>query len=201
MIELSLLFPHADMQAFRTQMDRLITELGLAPEDAVRLGTIALLKSIRASTRRAPERRKVMVSRSARNRRVNGQRIFKVELYDRSTDSKTTRSIFAGSLAEAKRSPLANIRYAGLARASWGWSMQKLFGSGRPNVKFQEPAGVVSTTKRGRGRSYEIEISNNLDYVSKAFNQGRGPAVSTAMARAASTLRGRIEQRLKGAMR
>lgn len=201
MIELSLMFPQADMQAFRTQMDRLITELGVAPEDAVRLGTIALLKSLRASTRRAPARRKVMVARSARNRRVNGQRIFKVDLYDRSTDAKITRSIFAGSLAEAKRSPLANIRYAGAARASWGWAMQKLFGSGRPNVKFNEPSGVISTTKRGRGRSYEIEISNNLDYVSKAFNQGRGPAVSTAMARAASTLRGRIEQRLKGAMR
>ncbi len=199
MIALGLDFSKRDVSAFTAQMNRLINVLGTEPKVAVRMGAVALLTSLRASTKKAKKTATVRASKSARGRLVDGKRVFTVERYDR--DGRLTRrAIFAASLAEAKQSPSAQIFYSGLARASWGWAMRRLFpNKPSPKVGFREPQNILTAGERGTGRDYEIHVTNDLDYISKAFNFGRGPAVSTAMRRAAGTMKGRIDKRLKGA--
>lgn len=197
MIALSLSVDKADIAAFQRQMMRLQTELKMTPKDATRVGTLAALKSLQPSTRKAKKTRPVRTSKSSRTRRVDGKRIFYAE---KATDSGVKNlPIFAASLADAKKSPLAKIKFAGVAWASWGWAMQRLFNKGDPRVNFSAPSRkFLETSEKGRGQDYGIDIENTLDYISKAMQGGRGPAVATAMARASRAMKGRIDQRLKG---
>ena len=107
-------------------MNRLINVAMKEPKVAVRMGAVALLTSLRTSTKTAKKIAPVRTSKSGRGRRVDGKRIFYVERYDR--DGKLyRRTIFANSLAEAKQDRSAQIFYHGLAKASWGWTMHRLF--------------------------------------------------------------------------
>lgn len=198
MIAVGMEFSKADTAAWQAQMNRLINVLGTEPKIAVRMGAVALLTSMRASTAKSKVTAPVRVSKSGKNRLVGGKKIYTVERYDRS-GKLMRRAIFANSLAEAKQNPSAKIRYSGLARASWGWSMKRLFNKGAPRVNFREPRDILDATATGTGRDYTVNIENRLDYISKSFNSGRGPAVSTAMRRATGAMKGRIDKRLKGA--
>ena len=102
MIAIGLDFSKRDVSAFTAQMNRLINVLGTEPKVAVRMGAVALLTSLRASTKKAKKTATVRASKSARGRLVDGKRVFTVERYDR--DGRLTRrAIFAASLAEAKQ--------------------------------------------------------------------------------------------------
>jgi len=208
-IEFSLQFPAADAEAFRAQLNRLINELGKAPEEAVRMATLALLRALRASTRKAPARARVTREkimrpnlRTGRTRSITLQDAYVAHRFDPRTGSPRQLRISAQSLQEARESRLARIDYSGLARASWGWAAQALFPSSGERYSGRRPVRPThSVDKRGSGNDYSITVVNKLDYIESAFNTGRGPAVSSALARASATLRGRIEQRLKGAIR
>lgn len=204
MIEMSLSVDKADIQTFQWQMMRLRTKLGMLPEDATRVGTLAVLKALAASTVKGKDMRKVTQERitllnlaKGKSRRVKVRDSFFAEKWLKDGTSAKVQ-IFANSLAEAKQSPLAKVRYAGLARASWGWAQRRLFGSGG-NANVRKPArAFLAASASGRGDNYSIDIDNTLDYISKAMQGGRGPAVSTALARASGAMKGRIDQRLKG---
>ena len=207
MIAVSLDVDKADLAAFRWQMMRLQVQLGMAPKDAVRVGTLAWLKSMAASTTKGTPRRKVTQERvRVINLKSRLSRMAKVRdsyVTERWTKEGTAQrvEIFAASLSEAKQSPLAKIKYAGVARASWGWAQQRLFGKNL-NANVRKPTRpFMATSEKGAGSDYAIEIANTLDYISKAMQGGRGPSVHTAMRRAANAMKGRIDQRLKGALR
>ena len=83
----------------------------------------------------------------------------------------------------------------------WGWSMMRLFpGSNRMNVPFGEPRGALDASATGTGRDYTVMVSNSLNYVTKAFKSSGKQDVNSALRRATAVMRGRIDQRLKGAM-
>ena len=205
MIDVNITFAREDMEAYREQMNRLVTLMGKEPKEAVRMATVALLKSLAASTRRAPKTariRKATVQRvSLRTGKAVSRTLrnsYMAERYDRRTGQKRSIPVSAQTLEEAKASRYAQIRYAGLAKATWGWAAQRLFPT---SVRYDGRKPVRQThsvQQQGDGNDFQVTVSNDLDYISKAFNTGRGPAVSSAMARAAATLKGRIDQRLKG---
>lgn len=201
---LDIRFNDADMKTFQQQIGRLQTELGDTPQDAGRQGMIALLQSMRASTKQAPRRRPVRASKTARSKRFHGNRIFNAEAIDRNNGGIKRIQIFAPDLATAKLHPRAQIKKWGLAKASWGWAMQELFGvSSGARSGLSRPVGSVDTkqivdTKAGY---YECFVTDKLDYISAALIGGRGPAMQTAMARAAGTIKGRIQNRINVATR
>jgi len=201
MVEVSIQVDRGTLNDFRAQMDRLVKKLGKTPEDATRMGALALLKSLKAATKTAPARRKVRVDKTwnRKSRDASGNQRFLMRKFDRKTGAEKDVQIWAPSLAEAKQSRLAVMHYRGLAKASWGWSAQRLFPGQKVGYEGRKPRReVFSVTQRGKGNGYEIVIMNKLDYIGLALKGGESAAMSTAMRAATNTLFGRIEQRLKG---
>ena len=201
MVEVSIQVDRGTLNDFRAQMDRLVKELGKTPEDATRMGALALLKSLKAATKTAPARRKVRVDKTwnRKSRDASGNQRFLMRKFDRKTGAEKDVQIWAPSLAEAKQSRLAVMHYRGLAKASWGWSAQRLFPGQKVGYEGRQPRReVFSVTQRGKGNGYEIVVMNKLDYIGLALKGGESAAMSTAMRAATNTLFGRIEQRLKG---
>lgn len=197
-------FSEDDLRLLETQMKRRVNELGDTPSTAVRIGTIALVRSMQASSKMSPRRRKVRVSQTARRKRTHGNRIFIAQGMNRQTGGVKNIVIFAQNLSAAKQSPKATIKKWGLARASWGWGLRKLYGestNGRPGLTM--PAGTIEAEKLvDREDGYaQVIITNKLNYIAKALVGGRGPAVSTAYARAAGAMKGRIDQAVNKATR
>lgn len=204
MVEVSIQVDRGTLNDFRAQMDRLVKQLGKTPEDATRMGALALLKSLKTETKIAPERRKVRVDKTwkKKSRDASGNQRFLMRKFDRKTGAEHDVEIWAPSLAEAKQSKLAVVHYRGIAKASWGWAAQRLFPSQKVGYQGRKPQReVFSVTQRGKGNAYEIVILNKLDYIGLALKGGESAAMSTAMRSATNTLFGRIEQRLKGKIR
>lgn len=204
MVEVSIQVDRDTLNNFRAQMDRLVKELGKTPEDATRMGALALLKSLRAATKIAPARRKVRVDKTWRkkSRDASGNQRFLMRKYDRKTGAENDVQIWAPSLAEAKQSKLTLMHYRGLAKASWGWAAQRLFPSQKVGYGGRKPQReVFAVTQSGKGNGYEIVVMNKLDYIGLALKGGESAAMSTAMRAATNTLFGRIEQRLKGKLK
>lgn len=201
MVEVSIQVDRDTLNDFRAQMDRLVKELGKTPEDATRMGALALLKSLKAATKTAPARRKVRVDKTwnRKSRDASGNQRFLMRKFDRKTGAEKDVQIWAPSLEEAKQSKLAVIHYRGLAKASWGWAAQRLFPKQKVGYGGRKPQReVFAVTQSGKGNAYEIVILNKLDYIGLALKGGESAAMSTAMRNATNTMFGRIEQRLKG---
>lgn len=201
MVEVRIQVERDTLNAFRAQMDRLVKELGKTPEDATRMGALALLKSLKTATKTAPARRKVRVDKTwnKKQRDASGNQRFLMRKFDRKTGAENDVQIWAPSLAEAKQSKLAVMHYRGLGKASWGWAAQRLFPSQKVGYSGRKPQReVFAVTQRGKGNAYEIVVLNKLDYIGLALKGGESAAMSTAMRSATNTLFGRIEQRLKG---
>ncbi len=201
MVEVSIQVDRGTLNDFRAQMDRLVKELGKTPEDATRMGALALLKSLKTETKIAPERRKVRVDKtwSKKSRDASGNQRFLMRKFDRKTGAEHDVEIWAPSLAEAKQSKLTVMHYRGIGKASWGWAAQRLFPSQKVGYAGRKPhREVFSVTQRGKGNGYEIVVLNKLDYIGLALKGGESAAMSTAMRSARNTLFGRIQQRLKG---
>lgn len=201
---LTLTFDPQDIESWKQQMRRLNTHLGETKLAAARVGGIALLRAIQSSTPFSRPRRKVRVAKSAKNRRANGNRIFAMETLNTTTGAMFNIPLFYPDLATAKLHPGAKIRNQGLARMSWGWAMQTLFKQYSPaNYRGHRPTDILryyTENLDGTG-DVRIEIENRVRYMSNILQGGRGPAVSSAMARAAQTMKGRIDQALKQATR
>lgn len=201
MVEVDIQVDRDTLNNFRAQMDRLVKELGKTPEDATRMGALALLKSLKAATKTAPARRKVRVDKTwnRKSRDASGNQRFLMRKFDRKTGAEKDVQIWAPSLEEAKQSKLAVIHYRGLAKASWGWAAQRLFPKQKVGYGGRKPQReVFAVTQSGKGNAYEIVILNKLDYIGLALKGGESAAMSTAMRNATNTMFGRIEQRLKG---
>lgn len=208
MIAVSLQFDKKDIDAYRWQMMRLQTVLKMEPKAATRVAAIAYLKAMAASTNKSRSMRKVTQERTAvfdmarwKYRKHKIKDVYVMERFTKNGSVEKVR-IFAKSLSEAKASPAVIIRYSGLAKISWGWAQQRLFNSSAPASKVRKPVRrFLTLSDQGSGQDYSVTIDNTLDYISKAMQGGRGPAVTTALARASNVMRARIEQRLKGAIK
>lgn len=200
MVEVKIAVDKATLEAFKTQMNRYVTQLGRTPEDAVRIGALALLEHLRTQTKIAPKRRKVIVDPAVRRKRDHiGDRRFLIEKWNRKTGSAEYVPIYAPDLATAKNSKLTFLRYRGLGKASWGWAAQKIFPGKKVAYGGSRPVReVLTVAQNGSGNGFAITIANKLDYIGMALKGGESAAVSAAMKKATGKMFGRIEQRLKG---
>ena len=141
MVEVSIQVDRDTLNNLRAQMDRLVKELGKTPEDATRMGALALLKSLKAATKTAPARRKVRVDKTwnRKSRDASGNQRFLMRKFDRKTGAEKDVQIWAPSLEEAKQSKQTVIHYRGLAKASWGWAAQRLFPSQKVGYGGRKP--------------------------------------------------------------
>jgi len=196
MVEMSLKFDEADIAAFNREMARIVDVLKKTPKDAVNMGTIALIQSLRASIRRGKKNRKVVESKSGSGKLVKGNKIFYVERWSKKKKQMVKVPILAESFEQAKLSPKANIKFSGLGIAVMSWTMMSLFNKGAPNVSFRQPSGIQRTSRVEKGNEYGIDIENNTNYI--PFKTKGKQALTTAMMRATAAMRGRTEQRLKG---
>lgn len=201
---LNIFFPPEDMAAIQEQIQRRHKILGDSPEACIRIGFIAACKSLRASTKEAPRRRKVRQIPSTRRVRKEGNKLFFAEGLNRTTGGLKNIMIWAPSLALAKLSPKAQIVKHGLGKDSWGWAMHRLFQQPSPgNAATVTPPGTLDVTKifdRTTGYA-EATVVNKLNYISHALSGGRGPAVSTALQRASASMRKVIDQKIDAATR
>lgn len=203
--ELAFQFDQADVHSFYEQMRRRTTALQVTPQNAVRIGTIALLKSMRSSTKMSPKRRKVRVpeDKKAREARYKGMRLFIAEGMDRDTGGPHKIQIWAPDFALAKLHPKAQIVKRGLAKQSWGWAMHALFQERSGSIEMYGQESAVQVSKRfDESTGYaEAIIENKLEYIRKALQGGKGPAVSTAMARASASMKKVIDMAIEKATR
>lgn len=191
MVETDIQLDEADIDRFSGVMDRLVSELGWSPARAGTYAFINLLKSVRASTKKS---KKVRTVRTA-SRKGRERRRFNVENF--SNGEKKNFYIYAGSLAEAKKSPFAQVKYSRLAYTSWGWAMRDLFNKGAlGNVSFRRPASAVSGfVNKGKG-SFSASVENKIKYIRSAFISSGDRTIATAMQRASSSMNGKITKDL-----
>lgn len=233
MVAVSMEMNAADLSAFRAQMDRLRRELGRTPEEAVKIGMIAALTSMSASTKVAAKLRPIVKNKDARagkdarvalygvNKYRKGRKYFS-PIYRGGEFGKYLKYISkdkvlalvgdkwvpyeAGTgefqipgLMQHEKRKIAN---RGLAKQSWYIVLQRLYGTQVPNYNIRRPwRPFFRVSKIGLGFFHSVTMTHFLDYISKAMKQGGRQSVSTAMKRAAAKMKGRIDQRIKGAIR
>lgn len=195
MVEVNLDFSAADSAAFQSAMDRLSAECGWAIPRVCQYGFIKLLTSVRASTKKSPKVRNVRVKSQKHG---DKRRVFQAQSYKGGKEHWF--DIFAYSLAAAKNSPAAQIRYSGLAKASWGLAMRAMFNSGsNPRTKFGiKPELLYTHVEKGQGH-FSATVTNRVNYVEKAFITEGKRTIDTAMARATRQMIGKINSELKKA--
>lgn len=201
-------FDEADKAAFRNALERWHSDLATTPSECIQRGTIELCKSMRVSTKLSMKKRPLVDPettgpfKSRKEKKDASYWYFKnggrskfwwaIGYKTNYSGEERRFPIFADTKAQAKRSPKLNVKRRGLVAASWGWAMQKLFNVAgeKWNANLSEPNGAMSVSKMmDRESGYaEVIIENKLSYIDKALMGGKGPAVSTAMARAAKSM-------------
>jgi hypothetical protein len=201
MVKTTIAFDYNDVRKLDSLLKRFQAELGKTPKQAVQWGTVKVIQSLRASTKTAPQRRKVYKLTGPEQKKIfprDGLLPFKVQGWGR-TGEKSWRYIFYKSIEQAQSSLSAFIKYSGMAAQSWGWAMAALFGrdvGSGSRRKYRQPAGAMETTKIDQPGKYGISITNRLRYIEKAFRQKGDTAVSSAIFRANKGMEKQINDRL-----
>ena len=199
--------PEATVRDFTRACDRYRDELGNTQAAAIRRGTIALIKGLRARTAKAkrqaplkdvtrydgpgpkyitPKGKKQKPQPRWAIRRRGGQ------------DAKTYVKP-AATRAEARRKGGQYTRW-GLAKHSWGWFMKALFKraeqtGGNPKTKIDDrmAEGHIREIVTGTNPRVEVLIVNKLDYIREALPEA---ALTDAMAAATRYIDGQIDKGL-----
>ena len=206
-LDISASVPEATIRDFTRACDRYRDELGNSQAVAIRRGTIALVKGLRARTAKAkrqaplkdvtrydgpgpkyitPKGKKQKPMPRWALRRRGGQ------------DAKTYVKP-AKTRAEARRKGGQYTRW-GLAKHSWGWFMKALFkraeqtgGNPRTKIEPRMAEGYLREIVTGTILRVEVLIVNKLDYISEALPEA---ALTDAMAAATRYIDGQIDKGL-----
>ena len=204
-LDISANVPEATINAFARSCIRYRDELGNSQSVAIRRGTIALVKGLRARTIRSKKQAPTNdVQRCEKPRYLTpkgkGQRAvpaWKVKRHGGSDTRYYTHA--AESRAEARRRFGKYTRW-GLAKHSWGWFMKTLFNraelaSGNPATKIDDrmAEGHLREVVTGSNPHIEVLIVNKLDYIRKALPPN---ALAEAMAAATRYINGQIDKGL-----
>lgn len=191
---------------FHRAFNRYREELGNSQAVAIRRGTIALVKGLRARTLRAKKQAPLKDVRpfqgTPRYITKDGRKLRRFEIHRRGGSDAKVYVHPAESRAEARRLFGQYTRW-GLARHSWGWFMKALFrraelDGGNPKTKIDD--GMVEGHYRevvtGTNPRVEVLIVNKLGYITKALPPN---ALADAMAAATRYIDGQIDRGLANA--
>ncbi len=206
-LDISANVPEATVRDFVRACTRYRDELGNSQAVAIRRGTIALIKGLRARTAKAKKQAPLKdVTKydgpgpryiTPKGKGQKSQRRWAIRRRG-GADTKTYVKP-ADTRAEARRK-FANYTRWGLARHSWGWFMKALFKraevtGGNPKTKIDDrmTEGYLREIVTGTNPRVEVLIVNKLDYIREALPEA---ALSEAMAAATRYIDGQINKGL-----
>ena len=206
-LDISASVPEATIRDFTRACDRYRDELGNSQAVAIRRGTIALVRGLRARTTRAKRQAPLKdVTRydgpgphyiTPKGKRQKAQHRWAIKRRG-GQDAKTYVKP-AETRAEARRRFAQYTRW-GLARHSWGWFMKALFkrgeltgGNPKTKVDGRMAEGYLREVVTGPNPRVEVLIVNKLDYIREALPEA---ALSDAMAAATRYIDGQINNGL-----
>jgi len=183
-------------------MAMLQTKLGKTPDKAIELGAVFICRSLQASTRVSPKKRRVEQVSTFTRRTAPGVPT-KWAAIDNRTGQKKYIPIAGwwGTSAEALEQKAAQIRFSGLARMIWWRMLAKISvsqagamptGSGKTSSK-SDRLSDVRFSMEAEQEKY-LTLSDKARYAALSFKtSGRG-AIDTAMRRAANAMRKYVER-------
>jgi len=199
MIETTIAFNKKDIKDFSDVMERFQKVTGKAPKQAVKWGAIKVLSSLGASTKIAKETRKVYLPKTKKEKEFidkKGRHLFYVQMFTRSGKEKRM-PVWAMNKEQVKHFPIAKIHNRKMAKLSWGWAKADLFKGKSLTFKgIRIVRRAVDTKKIETKKRFGVTITNNLDYIEKAFKTKGKMAVGEAMARAVRGMTKQVEKML-----
>lgn len=206
LLDISAEVPTKTIENFTRACSRYKDELGNRQAVAIRRGTIALVKSLRARTAKAKKLAPAAhVARCSNPRYLtpkgHGQKSQRAWTIRRRVGSDREEAYIhaADSKAEARRKFAIYTRW-GLARKSWGWFMKALFNraaptEGNPKAKVDDRMvnGYLREVVTGPNPSVEVLIVNRLDYIRDALPPG---ALEESMTAATNSINKQIDDGL-----
>ena len=206
LLDISASVPQATVADFMRACSRYTDELGNTQRVAIRRGTIALVKSLRARTAKAKKQAPVSDITRATPRYITPkgkhQKSQPAWMIRRHVGDKGERHYIhtADSRADARKKFAQYTRY-GLAKLSWGWFMKTLFNraipgeSANPRAKIDSrmAEGHILERGAGKGRVVEVLLVNKLDYITAALPSG---ALEDSMRAATNSINKQINEGL-----
>ena len=201
-LDISAEIPEATVRGFVAAFTRYKDDLGNSQANAIRRGTIALIKSLRARTpatkKRIPRRavQKGANTKGQRYFRVKGHEYHWFEVNRLTADGRETKHYLGDSAAEVWRKR-GGIYRNKLAKKSWGHFMQLLFGRAEPNdnpnakVTDKMAHGYLREIVTGNQPRVDVLIVNELDYITKALTPEQ---LDDAMRAATNYINGQIDK-------
>ena len=205
-LDISAGVPVETVRAFSRACGRYRDELGNSQSVAIRRGTIALIKGLRARTAKAKRQAPMKdVTRYTGDGphyitpKGGGPAKHRWAIRRKGGADERIYVKPADTRAEARRRFAQYTRW-GLARHSWGWFMKALFNraeqtGGNPNTKIdgRMTDGHIREVLTGLNPRVEVLIVNKLDYIREALPEA---ALSDAMAAATRYIDGQIDKGL-----
>lgn len=199
--------PEETIRDFTRACDRYRDELGNSQAVAIRRGTIALVRGLRARTTRAKRQAPLKdVTKydgpgphyiTPKGKGQKSQHRWAIRR--RGGQDEKTYIKPAETRSEARKRFAQYTRW-GLARHSWGWFMKALFRrgeltGGNPKTKIDDrmAEGHIREVVTGTNPRVEVLIVNKLDYIREALPEA---ALSDAMAAATRYIDGQIDKGL-----
>lgn len=175
-------------------IDRLQTDMRKSLPDAVRLAAWYLAKSLSASTKASPKKRKLQKNQG-RDRKHSPEYFPNYVTVYRQNGRQYRHFILAG---EEETAPIRDIKRSGLAKDSWRWMIGKL---GKPARSKNAPiAGAFAVTKIGDESNPAWVLENKLRYIESAVRTSGKRAIQDAFARAARNGNKAIGRRIAKAL-
>lgn len=216
-LDISASVPEATIRDFARACDRYRDELGNSQAVAIRRGTIALIKGLRARTAKA--KRQAPASDIWRYNGSTGPKYITTKGKDAKSHPRWVVRRKGGSdtkyytkpykpkddaevvtsKADARKKWAQYTRW-GLAKKSWGWFMHALFRRNNPETENPKAKidgrmteGYIREVTTGSNPRCEVLIVNKLDYIRKALPEA---ALNDAMAAATRYIDGQIDKGL-----
>ena len=206
-LDISASVPESTIRDFTRACNRYRDELGNTQAVAIRRGTIALVKGLRARTTKAKRQAPLRdVTRydgpgphwiTPKGKGQTSQHRWAIRRKG-GADARTYVKP-ADTRAEARRKFAQYTRW-GLAKHSWGWFMKALFNraeqtGGNPKTRIDNrmAEGHIREVVTGPNPRVEVLIVNKLDYIRQALPEA---ALSEAMSAATRYIDGQIDRGL-----
>lgn len=206
-LDISAEVPTAAIEKFLKACDRYRDELGNSQKVAVRRGTIALVKSLRARTLKSKKEAPLRdVTRYAgpgpkyitpKGKKQTPQPCWSIVRHG--GEREKTYVYAAASRSEARKKHGAYSKW-GLAKHSWGWFMKSLFhrredtgGNPKTRITADMAEGNIREVVTGSNPRVEVRLVNKLDYIRAATSEG---ALAESMEKATKSINAQLDKHL-----
>lgn len=206
-LDITAEIPQETVRGFVAAFTRYKDDIGNSQANAIRRGTIALIKSLRARTpatkKRIPRRavQKGANTKGQRYFRVNGHEYHWFEVNRLTAKGYKTKHYLGDSATEVWRER-GGIYRNKLAKKSWGHFMKLLFGRAAPNdnpnakITDEMAHGYFREIVTGPNPRVDCLIVNELDYITKALTPDQ---LDDAMRAATAYINGQIDRGIANA--